>query len=69
MNYIDLTELEMENIKKEARGSIDHKFKVCKLTGEKKTKKDIFNSQCREQAIRLSFDKMIKCNIDFNFRS
>ncbi|MEX0940098.1 MAG: hypothetical protein WDZ41_01960 [Candidatus Babeliales bacterium] len=66
-NYIDLSVDEQNNIKKEAGNEVNDKHRICEMTRQKKTKKEVWFELCQEKAIRLSFDKLISQEIPFEF--
>lgn len=57
---INLSDEKMTEIKKDCGNRIDEGVRKCQLTGEKKTKKEIWTEMCRIEAIKVSFDELIK---------
>lgn len=64
---INLSDQEMIQIKEKAKEELDDKVKTCKMTGQKKTKKEIWTELCRIKAIELSFDYLISNKKELKF--
>jgi hypothetical protein len=57
-DVLNISDKHKEEIKENAYLEVQDKHKYCKLTGDKKTKKEMWKELCQVKAIEISFNKL-----------